>query len=197
MIWKSEWGCEIYFTHGTSNARGVAILLPRDSDLKVLSSTPGPDGRSLVLQIEHNGVKYTLINVYAPTADEPEKELAFIDGIEECIQDVNPINIFMGGDLNHCINPTLDKFNRRKTKIPSEYNHGKVVGKRLDSLMEELQLTDAWRHANPTTRQYTFRRRSYASRLDYWLISDHLKECLHKPEISQVALSDTPWSLFL
>lgn len=189
-MWKSEWGGDIAFAHGTSNARGVAVLIPRGATLKILSTLADAEGRFLIIQVEHDNVKYTMENVYAPTADKPDSQMSFLDAVDEHIQDMDPVNIIIGGDLNHCLDPNMDKFVRKNAKVPLEYSHCQKIGKRIISLMEDFHLSDAWRMVNPRTRHFTFRRRAYASRLDYWLISDHLTECLHASEISQVALSD-------
>lgn len=45
MIWSSEWGGRAYFSHGSSSARGVAILFSPSSSIKVLSSTRDEEGR--------------------------------------------------------------------------------------------------------------------------------------------------------
>ena len=34
--WKGEWGNNMYFSNGTSNARGVAIIITRNYEFRVL-----------------------------------------------------------------------------------------------------------------------------------------------------------------
>ena len=34
--WKQEWGSDIYFSHGVTNARGVAILCPKKTEHTIL-----------------------------------------------------------------------------------------------------------------------------------------------------------------
>ena len=43
--WRKEWGRNIYFSHGTCNSRGVAILFPKGLDVEVTSCTADSDGR--------------------------------------------------------------------------------------------------------------------------------------------------------
>lgn len=68
-IWSSEWGGKAYFSHGSSSARGVAILLPPSSPIRVLSSKRDEEGRFLFLQASIDGWEFALLNIYAPTAD--------------------------------------------------------------------------------------------------------------------------------
>lgn len=37
-IWAAEWGGDVYFSNGRTNARGVATLIKRGSDITVLDS---------------------------------------------------------------------------------------------------------------------------------------------------------------
>lgn len=56
--------------------------------------------------------------------------------------------------------------------------------------MDEWDLTDAWRYRNPSRRQFTFHRGQQASRIDYWLISNHLADICLDSDITHLALSD-------
>ena len=48
--WKKEWGSEIIFSHGSSKARGVAVLIKRGLDIVVEQELPNSNGRSIVLK---------------------------------------------------------------------------------------------------------------------------------------------------
>ena len=48
--WKKEWGSEIIFPHGSSNARGVAVLIKRCLDIVVEQELPNSNGVSIVLK---------------------------------------------------------------------------------------------------------------------------------------------------
>ena len=48
--WKKEWGSEIIFSHGSSNARGVAVLIKRGLDIVVEQELPNSNGVSIVLK---------------------------------------------------------------------------------------------------------------------------------------------------
>ena len=68
--WIKEWGSQIYFSHGSSNSRGVAILWKRGIDIVVKKSFGDTCGRFIVLESKINDEEYILINVYAPNKDE-------------------------------------------------------------------------------------------------------------------------------
>lgn len=61
---------------------------------------------------------------------------------------------------------------------------------RILAWMEELDLCDAWRHRNQSEQRFTFHRANQASRIDYWLISDHLLDSCNDINIHPMALSD-------
>ena len=67
--WEQEWGSSIIMSHGSSNSKGVAILLPIDYQFEIESCICSENGRKIILNIscEHND--YCLINIYAPTQD--------------------------------------------------------------------------------------------------------------------------------
>ena len=56
LLWKNEWGGEIYFGHGGSNSCGVAILMRRGLTLKKTHEIIDPNGRYLIVRVEINGL---------------------------------------------------------------------------------------------------------------------------------------------
>lgn len=183
-IWRAEWGGETHFSNGRTNARGVATLIRRDSAIKVLEMIKDDEGRLLILL---NQEKFVLANVYAPTQDRPGEQAMLLDFLEEKISDLNSENIIKGGDLNLCFDHTLDKSSRSR---PSGSPDCGQYRDRVKALCENLFLTDVWRHLNPTTKAFSFRRGQYASRLDYWLASEHMMSADSSSKIETCALSD-------
>ena len=49
---KAEWGAPIEFAHGSSNARGVAVLLRNSFDCKIKRSIVDPMGRFIGIKAE-------------------------------------------------------------------------------------------------------------------------------------------------
>ena len=67
--WKNEWGAEIIMSHGSSNSRGVAILIKKGVDYTPHSKIIDPLGRYIILKAEIKDKIYVLINIYAPNKD--------------------------------------------------------------------------------------------------------------------------------
>ncbi len=56
--------------------------------------------------------------------------------------------------------------------------------------MESFNLVDCWRLINPKARRYTWHARNKSSRLDYWLISEHILNEIKKCDITPGLHSD-------
>lgn len=186
-IWTAEWGGNIYYSHGLSNARGVMIILPRNSDIKVLQQFQDTKGRLIILHIQKGDSTFVICNIYAPTQDHLEDQLITIDQLEEEITKMEPTNIIIGGDMNVCMDISLDRGASTRLTPPSGSYRYRA---RIEALMESLHLADLWRSLHPTTRQFSFRRAQAASRLDYWLVSEHMLDSKAKSAITPYPLSD-------
>lgn len=166
-IWKQEWGAPAYFCNGSKSSKGVAILMSRELSFKVIEHRSDEIGRLLCMDVEIDGVVYTLGSLYVPTQDKGKEQISFLESIDEILVQANSTNIILGGDFNHPIDPSLDRNSRTATPPYAEQ-----VGQKLAILTEEWGLCDVWRIRNSASPGYTFRRGTYASRLDYFLISD-------------------------
>lgn len=71
------------------------------------------------------------------------------------------------GDFNHTMTPSLDR------PVQDEPSRGEPLHTRLYRTLEDFDLIDAGRHANPTTRAYTCHSLSHntMSRINYILVS--------------------------
>lgn len=150
-IWRSEWGGQAIFCHGSTNSRGVMILLKRDLSYKINTISKDDKGRILLMDIEIGDQNYTVGTLYAPTADGPEEQLTFMDDLEDRISGLNPINVIIGGDLNVALDPAMD---RKASASPHSY--GDPMRQRINTLMGDLDLRDAWRFRNQSERRFTF-----------------------------------------
>lgn len=102
MIWRSEWGGQILFAHGESNSRGVAILVRKGSEFVIDNLEADAEGRYLIVKISKGQESFLLGNVYLPTQDHPEEQIALVNSLEEMIIDSGEPNILIGGDFNLC-----------------------------------------------------------------------------------------------
>ena len=75
--WKGEFGGNIFYSHGTSGSKGVAILVPQYIDLCVHNEIKDSEGRFLVLDATINKARYVICNVYAPTKDKVTEQQSF------------------------------------------------------------------------------------------------------------------------
>lgn len=140
----------------------------RGSDITVLDSFKDDNGRLLVLLIEKNSERFLLANVYAPTQDHPGEQIQLIDLLEQTISNFETQNIIIGGDINICLDPLMD---RSRNSSPTDTG---AYRDRIGALCDNLFLSDAWRGLNSGRKIFSFRHRQYASRLDYWLASEHM-----------------------
>ena len=85
-VWKSEWGNDIFFSHGSTSSRGVAILFPSKLEYKIQNTIRDDEGRFLLLTVTINCKDFVLVNVYAPTRDHRQDQLYFIDYVKRINQ---------------------------------------------------------------------------------------------------------------
>ena len=58
--WKNEWGAEIITSHGSSNARGVAVLIKNGFDCTIHQKILDPLGRFIILKADIKDKTYVL-----------------------------------------------------------------------------------------------------------------------------------------
>ena len=181
--WEKEFGGLIYFSHGTTYSKGVALLIPNNikSLIKIVEIKKDNSGRLLIVHCEIAETELVIFNIYAPTKDFPHEQNTCLN-IRKFVEEYGDRNLLIGGDFNICLNFKMDK-NGGKIEVSSSYQTN------LTQLMEEYSLTDIWRLRNPDCLQYTRHERCRGgfvqSRLDYFLISKSLEydisHCYIKP----------------
>ncbi len=103
--WQAEWGGKIFFSHGTTNERGVAILFKNDLTVNVHKEVVDVDGRYIILDVSINDNRYTMAGVYGPNKDNPN----FWANVSQEIEQFDNVNIIQAGDFNVALNPLLDR----------------------------------------------------------------------------------------
>jgi len=167
-IWKNQWGSDAFFSHGSSNARGTAILFKQKGRFQIEQQILDPQGRYVWLKIKTQDFQAELLNVYAPT--NRDEQLVFYDDLNHLISanHCTRTPLLIGGDFNCILDPKLDK----KGGIPIDKSRDKVSGKIID-LLEEFSLIDAWRQVNPNKKAFTWSKENPSkieTRLDMWFI---------------------------
>ena len=167
--WSDEWGSNIVFSHGESNARGVAILIPNNLDIKINQVKKDNDGRLIVLDCTISDDRYIIVNIYAPTIDKKQEQVNFINSVLDMLQSYLGENIIIGGDFN------LD-LDKSQKEIHSN-NPGYI--RQLSLMIQTFDLVDIWRLKHPHTTRYTRREKTRyglkQSRLDYIFITCNLE----------------------
>ena len=188
-LWQKEWGGQIYFSHGEFNARGVAILIPKEYNnrFEYIEGQKDNYGRFLLLKCKIDNNPLIIINIYAPTKDKHSAQINFIENIKPKIDEYSDQNIIIGGDLNTYLDIELDKKGGKREQYTT-YNN------LIHSLCEEVNLVDIWRIRNPNSKTFTRRENSKSgliqSRLDYFLISNSISYMITNTEIKPGLLSD-------
>jgi exonuclease III len=179
--WERDWGSKVFFSHGASNARGVAILMPTKFNFVTELLWRDEGGRILAVCIKSDDFLLNLVNIYAPTKDKPNDQNIILEQLQEHIK-LAETPTLLGGDLNTYLDPVLDK-KGGKTEPCSKF------AIRLQQLMDEYNLIDVWRSLNPGSQRYTWRQTNpcIQSRLDYFLLSGEMlyvtDKCDIKPSI--------------
>ena len=174
------WGYN--FSNGVSNSRGVAILFSRGLDYKCVKKLIDVHGRYIVVHIIMEGIDYLLCNIYAPTQCHEIDQLSTLNQIIETFQEFETENYLVGGDFNEILDPKIDRKNSGAIQSKMGRNRTQIL-----DFMEQCKITNVWRLSHPKTRRYSFHR---ASRIDYWLISEHLLNFVTDTNINVWTLSD-------
>ena len=183
LFFKTLWGGQVFYSHGERNARGVATLIARDAKVKIVDVSCDSQGRMIFLKINHEGDQYIVVNIYAPNADTPE----FFAELDPKLFHSECENIIIGGDFNLVMDLKHDRLGG------SNETSNKRAREVLERLMIEYDMVDIWRQRNPKIRQYTWARHNpetVMSRLDFYLVSQTVKNCVVNVDILPTIRSD-------
>lgn len=175
-MWSNEWGRKIWFSHGTSAAKGVAVLIKRNFPAEIRDCTTLFEGRVIMLVLRVDEADYLLINVYGPNDDNPSFYLDLFKQIEE----KEVIDFLIVGDLNVTLNFEKDT---KGCVTDSHFKKREI----LKNFMDLQEVTDVWRSQNPEKYQFSWKKsedRKVTSRLDYFLTSRGITARVKKTEIN-------------
>ena len=136
--WKKERGAEILFSHGHTNARGVAVLMKKGFDIDIRLTQTDSIGRLILLKAVIKEENYTIANIYGPNKD--TDAVKFYHNLSNLLRTNdfgNEENIIMGGDFNCPLNVSLDK--KGGIQIPRRH-----VVKSIEEIQDEFSLHDIW-----------------------------------------------------
>ena len=168
--WSNEWGGKIFFCHGDSNSRGVAVLLHPKLDVDISQIQRCTEGRKISCNMMIDNYFFALTVIYAPNKDCPE---FFVSVLNEENLATDRIII---GDFNVALNYKLD----RKSDCNKDLKPKSTA--QLEQLMNEFCLIDVWRSRNPECKRFSWfkpKESKIASRIDYALTSPSVAACTH------------------
>ena len=180
-IWAAEWGGCAFFANGTSQSRGVAILINRKFMCNVINQRKDQEGRFIILDVEISNVKLTVTNIYAPNKDVPE----FFSNLNNILRNHHEANKIIIGDFNLVMNVHLD----RKGSTINNHKSLSVI----NSMIEEELLCEVWRDMNPDKKHFSWIKMGHviqASRIDFALISEGLKNMVNNVIYFQGLMTD-------
>ena len=166
-MWKNEWANDAFFCGESNNSDGIAILINPNFSYSIQNYKEIITGRMQALDLVINDKEITIINIYGPNNDNAH----FYQTLNEYLQENGEKTFIIGGDFNTVLNETSDKRNGRA-------NSHKLCRKKINDMIDSFNLIDIWRDMHPNARQYTWHsshKPPIFSRLDYFLISDNLK----------------------
>ena len=178
-----HWQGSAFHSMGTSNSRGVSILL--SSQVHGQNVQSDLDGRCLVVEIEFQGLAFRLINVYCP--NEKKDRLYFLSSLFELC--TTSKKVILGGDFNCVDSVCLDKVGGN----PDLGDGGSEILKDLCSI---CTLSDVFRSAYPNGKEYTFSKRVQGNlvktRLDRFYVSKEIvaEGCITLCDHLETNLSD-------
>ena len=161
LIWQAEYGGDIIFNHGDTNARGVCILMPKGMKSMISNEIKDCDGRILIISLILHEYHMTICNVYAPNKDTPSFFTMLQSLLINCTE-----HLIIVGDFNLVLDHSLDRIGATQDKKKSL-----AV---LKAMMQDLCIVDIWRIKNPNERKfswYKLRPELRASRIDFCLLS--------------------------
>ena len=108
--WRKQFPGEFFFSHGSNHSCGVAILVHKSLDFKLISLRIDNEGRYLIIETIIQDMRFVLINIYEPnkTSNQSSYFLALSELIPvEHLRESN-YKFLIGGDFNVALQPSLD-----------------------------------------------------------------------------------------
>ena len=144
-IIEKEYKCKSYWSFGSNNSRGVAILIFENFDFTMKKFQRDSDGRVISVDIHFNSIDLKIVSIYCPN-DKSERNI-FLKNMNLFLRGRTPL--IVGGDWNFVENLKLDKFGGNE----KEGDSGSVIFKQIK---EALCIKDPFRHLNKDAKVYTW-----------------------------------------
>ena len=148
-LWSSEWGYSAIFSSFFNASVGVGILF-NNFTFQILKSYSDPVGRFLIIDIHTENKTLTLANcnIYAPNNDDP----FLFENFYYHLLTFDCGELILGGDFNLVLDVRKDKSGGNPV------THKNCL-KKVQYIIDSLDLIDIWRVLNPGAKRFTWRRR--------------------------------------
>ena len=152
--WKGEWkpqgGGASAWLCGSSESKGVAILLSKHFAFDINFNFSDKTGRLLTCEINTENVVFHIFNIYAPDLCSDRKQ--FFDSFQNISYNHEDDSIYhynIGlGDFNCILDKKIHRYHNRRTD-----DIGKIE---LQNLITRYDLYDAWRKLSPNKKTIFF-----------------------------------------
>lgn len=134
-------------------------------DFEVHNSIIDIDGRYIILDLSLSSQRITFVCLYGFNTDEP----SFFNDIYKKMASFSNTSFLLCGDWNVVQDTNIDTYNIIHNRNPNSR-------KKIEEIVESLELLDPWRTCYPNDRKYTWRQCSpiKQSRLDFFLVTEDL-----------------------
>lgn len=146
-FWKSQWGNEIWFSHGSEHSAGVSCLKNNFTG-DVLHTYCDEYGHFILLLLKCYNVNLIVVNYYGYNSRSENDQLLFVleDKLTYWQSKFPNAYLVIGGDFNTVLNESLDRW------PPGRQSNSNTA---LKAFMHRLELVDIWRVKNTYDREYT------------------------------------------
>ena len=188
--WVQEFGKKdtIIFSHGKSNARGVAIGFCGNLDYTLVKTETDSEGRFVIIEAKMKNDVYVFINFY--NENDEANQLKLFEKLESSLakfDDLNQKKLVLSGDFNLFFDSQLEAEGGKPTLKKNSIS--KII-----KIKETHDLIDIWRVRNRHSKKFTFTQRHASGflqrRLDFIFISNSLQYLVKDVEIGTAFASD-------
>ena len=98
IIWRSDWGGDIFFSHGSTHSKGVCILMNPLLNCAFDTLQKDQNGRIVSVDLSLSGSKFSLCNIYVPNQ---KKQQEFLHDLSAYLMsNTDTERLIVGGDWN-------------------------------------------------------------------------------------------------
>ena len=179
-LWENEWGGKIYYSNGTTAARGVMVLVRKNLPFTIQNVETEDTGRLVILDII-GAKEISLAAIYAPNEDSP----SFFENLEQKLK-YRKENRIIIGDFNLTLDVERDRQNT--------YCNNNKAKETIENMMDHFFLKDIWRIQNEDKKEFSWIKKgsypSKASRIDFALVSGGLDQSIETTQYISSIMTD-------